>query len=400
MRRIRSSLVFFFLLFCFALPGHAEGKEKHRKYHLNIQHLAMIDRVVNQSIHDKEIPGAVVAVVQKDKLVFCKAYGYKEVYPDSIAMTKETVFDLASVSKSVSTAVSIMILVERGQLRLMDAVSLYIPGYQPWKDSLKGRQQEPIRIIHLLTHTSGLPPYAPVDSLRKKYTLPNPDGLIEYISNVKRNASPGTAFDYSCLNFITLQRIVETISGQSLQTFAQENIFRPLGMKHTDYNPTGETLALVAPTEKQTDGSVLKGKVHDPLARLVNGGVSGNAGVFSNAEDLSKLVAALMNDGKYKGVRLLSPAAITAMKTVPRGFETFGRALGWDVCSPYASNNGDLFGWNTYGHTGYTGPSISIDPDTQTAVIFLTNRVHPEDKGGVNRLRGVIANIVAASVEE
>ncbi|WP_080904253.1 serine hydrolase domain-containing protein [Parabacteroides sp. Marseille-P3160] len=398
MRQITFTSGLCLLLACLSI-SRAEADPNPAGRGIDIPHLAMVDRVVNQAIQDREIPGAVVAVVKNDRLVYCKAYGNKEVYPDTIPMTEETVFDLASVSKSISTAVSVMILLDRGRLRLMDDVALYIPGYQPWRDSLQ-TEREPIRIIHLLTHTSGLPSYAPVDSLQKKYTLPNPDGLIDYISTVSRRTRPGTDFNYSCLNFITLQRIVETISGETLQDFAQKNIFRPLGMKHTDYNPQGETLEWAAPTEKQADGSVLHGKVHDPLARLVNGGISGNAGVFSNAEDLSRLVAMLMNGGKYKGTRILSQAAVRAMRTIPRGFESFGRSLGWDVCSPYASNNGDLFGWNTYGHTGYTGPSISIDPDTKTAVIFLTNRVHPADKGGVNRLRALIANIVAASVEE
>ncbi len=364
---------------------------------LDSKRLEMADNAINKSIKSKEIPGAVLAVVRDGKLAYLKAYGNKQAYPTTVPMTENTVFDLASVSKTVSTAISTMILIERGQLRLNDNVSQYIPGYKGWKDSTTDKEKS-IKVIDLLTHTSGLPSYAPVDVLQKKYKTPNPDGLIEHICNVKRESEPETRMNYSCLNFISLQRIIETISGQTLQQFAQENIFKPLGMVHTDYNPTGETLALTAPTEKQKDGSVLLGQVHDPLARIMNGGISGNAGIFSNAEDLAILAAMLMNDGELNGVRILSPLTVEAMRTVPSGFEKFGRSLGWDVSSGYASNKGDLLSPQTYGHTGYTGTSIVIDPVSKTAVILLAHRVHPEDKGGVVRLRAVVANAVAGAI--
>ena len=367
-----------------------------RKAGMDKSKLIYADNAINQSVNNGEIPGAVLAVVRHNKLVYLKGYGNKQVYPEIVPMTTNTVFDLASLSKTVSTTISVMILLERGQLRLRDRVDLYIPGFQPWTDTLTGGLRN-IRIIDLLTHTSGLPPYAPVEELKKQYTVPNPDGLITYISNVKRNNEPTKVFDYSCLNFITLQRIIENISGMSLQNFAKQNIFNPLGMNHTDYNPTGETLDRTAPTEKQADGSVLKGKVHDPLANIMNGGVSGNAGVFSSAEDIAILAAMLLNDGEINGIRILSPLTVRAMRSVPKGFEEFGRSLGWDVYSGYASD-GDLFDTSAFGHTGYTGTSITIDPDSDTAVILLTNRVHPEDKGSVSRLREIVANVVAASI--
>lgn len=371
---------------------------KPRKVGMDEQKLAYVDGVIIQSVQKGEIPGAVLAVVRHKKLAYLKAYGNKQIYPDTVPMTTNTVFDLASVSKSVSTAISAMVLLERGQIRLRDNVSMYIPGFQPWTDPDSGRKKN-IRIIDLLTHTSGLPSYASVEELKKEYEMPNPDGLITHISNIKRNNEPSTVFNYSCLNFITLQRIIETVSGMSLQNFAKQNIFIPLAMRHTDYNPRGETLDWVAPTQKQTDGSVMRGKVHDPLANILNGGVSGNAGVFSNAEDLAILSAMLLNNGEIKGVRVLSPLTVKAMRSVPRGFEKFGRSLGWDVYSGYASD-GDIFDSMAYGHTGYTGTSITIDPESDTAVILLTNRVHPDDKGAVSRLREVVANIVAASITD
>ena len=282
-----------------------------------------------------------------------------------------------------------------------------------------GKDKKIIRIADLLTHTSGLPPYAPTSELEKQYGSPSPDGMIEYIANCRRDFKPQTDFQYSCLNYITLQRIIETVSGQSLRDFARENLFDVLGMTHTDYLPCkrdkdgkwintadahwatsteGDWHSLIAPTEKQSDGSVLCGQVHDPLARVMNGGISGNAGVFSCAEDIAVLCAALQNGGEWNGHRILSPLGVKAMRTVPRATATLGRTLGWDNFTAYASNNGDYFSPNTYGHTGYTGTSIIIDPDNDTSVILLVNAVHPEDGHSMVRLRSLIANVVAASI--
>ena len=354
---------------------------------IDSRRLHYADDIILRSIRNSEIPGAVLAVVHKGKMAYLKAYGNKQVYPDTIPMDVNTVFDMASVSKSMSTAVSTMILVERGQLRFSDRASRYIPGFQ-------GN----ISILNLLTHSSGLPSYANVDSLQKWYDSPNADTLIEYISTCRRYSEPGKVFQYSCLNFITLQRIIETISGKNLRNFAKDNIFDVLGMTHTDYNPAGETLERVAPTEKQKDGSVLRGIVHDPLARVINKGISGNAGVFSDANDLAILAAALLNNGEYNGRRILSPQGVKTMRTIPYQMESIGRTPGWDNSSDYSSNQGDLLSPNTYGHTGYTGTSLVIDPDNDLAIILLTNRVHPEDKGEVIRLRATVANAVAASI--
>lgn len=366
---------------------------------MNIEKLRNADEVILESISRNEIPGAVLAVVRNGEMAYLKAYGNKQTYPTVEAMTENTVFDMASVSKSMSTAICAIMLIERGAIRLNDNVNMYIPGFEGWED--ENGHKTAIKIIDLLTHTSGLPSYADVKTVQEKYGSPNPDGLIEHIATCKRDFAPKSKFQYSCLNFISLQRIIEKVSGQTLRNFAKQNIFDVLDMKHTDYNPAGDILALCAPTEKQADGSVICGKVHDPLARIMNDGISGNAGVFSNADDIAVLAAALLNDGKsvINGKRILSPLGVKLMRTVPEAVKRFGRTPGWDIYSPYASNNGELFGLNTYGHTGYTGTSLIIDPDTKTAVILLTNRVHPEDKGSVNRLRAVVANIVAAAIE-
>ena len=379
----------FFLFACFfSLQLMAQPLERvlPEQAGIDSRRLHYADEIILRSIANKEIPGAVLAIVHKDKIAYLKAYGNRQVYPSVLPMEVNTVFDMASVSKSVSTAISTMILIERGQLRLNDRARMYIPEF-------KGN----IRIVDLLTHTSGLPSYVSVDSLTRRYGTPNADSLINFIATCRRSFDPENDFQYSCLNYITLQRIIETVSGQSLKDFAQANIFDVLGMKHTTYQPQGETFDLSAPTEKQRDGSVLRGVVHDPLARVINGGISGNAGVFSNADDLAILATALLNGGEYKGKRILSPQGVKVMTTVPESVKQFGRSPGWDLCSDYSSNKGDLLSPNTYGHTGYTGTSFIVDPDNDIAIILLTNRVHPDDVGSVTRLRALVANVVAAS---
>lgn len=392
--------------------------------------LMYADEAIEKAIAENGIPGAVLAVVRNGKMAYLKAYGNKRVYPNTEPMTTGTIFDMASCSKSMSTAICAMILAERGKIRMLDPVSLYIPNFKSW-ESEDGKDKKTIRIADLMTHTSGLPPYGPTAELEKQYGSPNPDGLMEYIATCRRDFKPQTNFQYSCLNFITLQHIIETVSGQSLRDFARRNIFDVLGMNHTDYlpcqrdkngqwvntdlphwaqagtphsaanyqlSPLNYQLKNVAPTEKQPNGQVLCGQVHDPLARIMNGGISGNAGVFSCAEDIAVLCAALQNGGEWNGHRILSPLGVKAMRTVPRATATLGRTLGWDNFTAYASNNGDFFGPNTYGHTGYTGTSIIIDPDNDTSVILLINAVHPTDGHSVVRLRSLVANAVAASI--
>lgn len=353
---------------------------------LNPIHLFYADEAILKSIQRNEIPGAVLAVVYQNEMVYLKAYGNKQTYPINLPMETTTVFDVASLTKVIATTTSVMILLERGQLLLQDKVSKYIPEFK-----------DDITLLQLLTHTSGLRSYAPADSLLKVQEQ-QPDALMNYIATSNRSSEPGTKFQYSCLNFITLQRIVELLSGQNLRDFAKENIVDVLGMAHTDYNPTGETLKRTAPTEKEKDNHVLLGEVHDPLARKLNHGISGNAGIFSDATDLAIFSAALLNNGSINNKRILSPLTVKTMITVPDDLSQFGRALGWDVSSNYSSNQGNLLSPSTYGHTGYTGTSMVLDPENKLAIILLTNRVHPNDKGSVTRLRATVANIIAGSM--
>lgn len=383
---------------------------------MSSRHLMYAEKAINKAIAEKEIPGAVLAVVRHGKMAYLKAYGHRSLVPDEEPMTTSTVFDMASCSKSMSTAVCTMMLVERGLIRLLDPVSLYIPDFRPWQ-SEDGKRTKAIRIQDLLTHTSGLPAYAPVAKIQQAAGSPCPDALMQYIDTCRRGFEPQTDFRYSCLNFVTLQRIIETVSGQPLNQFAQEQLFDALGMKHTGYLPCkqdkkgrwvntsppqwlqDEGCHIIAPTEQQPDGQVLRGQAHDPLARILNGGISGNAGVFSCAEDVALLCAALQNGGEWNGRRILSSQTVKAMRTVPRATASLGRTLGWDCFTAYASNNGDLFGPHTYSHTGYTGTSIVIDPDTDTSIILLINAVHPKDGHSVVRLRSLVANAVAASIQ-
>ncbi|RLD16297.1 hypothetical protein DRI50_02220 [candidate division KSB1 bacterium] len=362
---------------------------------MNGKRLQLADQLIEKAIADSIIPGAVLLVARNNKIVYRKAYGYRQLVPVKRKMEINTIFDMASVTKPVATATSAMILLERGQLRLKDRVSDFLPQFKHPNNFGK-----PIRIIHLLTHTSGLPPYAPVKELKEKYGAPNPDSLIAYIGRLPLEHEPGTYFKYSCLNFITLQNIIQTITGQTLKAFSEQNIFQPLGMHDTFFLPPKNKIKRCAATEMQPDGTVLLGVVHDPLARVMNGGISGNAGLFSTADDLAIYSAMMLNGGIFRGKRILSKRTVEKMISVPRGFEQFGRALGWDVYSDYNSNLGDLFSDRAYGHTGYTGTSVSIDPESKTVIILLTNRVHPHDLhgGDIVRLRGRIANIVASSI--
>ena len=385
------------------------------KVGMDSQLLLRADSAIEDAISRGYIPGAVLAVVRHDRLAYLKAFGNRQVWPVVRPMTTNSIFDMASCSKAMSTAISTLILCERGKLRLQDAVNYYIPGFEDWKD--ENGETTTIRIQHLLTHTSGLPAYYSPPSDGK----PEPDVLIERISHLKRGFEPGTGFRYSCLNFITLQRIIETVSGESLRTFARKNIFAPLGMNHTDYipcapdevgvwrstdrpcwasmMPNGEDWrSIVAPTSRQGQDSVLCGIVHDPLARIMNGGISGNAGLFSSAEDIAILCAMLQNDGEWHGKRILSPETARLLRTVPRFAQEFGRTYGWDCYSPYASCNGDLFSPETYSHTGFTGTTIVIDPVTDCSVIMLINAVHLENSSGGVRLRSIVSNAVAGSI--
>lgn len=363
---------------------------------MSSQQLARLDGLMTAALACKDFPGAVLLVARQGKVVYRKAFGMSQWLPEPRPMTADMIFDLASVTKPVATATSIMILVERGDIRLWDRVRLYVPEFSTWYGE-KGIPGEEARLYNLLTHTSGLPPYTDAKEAARKLGDPcSTADLVRYIAAIPKELPVGAEFVYSCLNYITLAGIVQKVSGKPIDEFAAEAIFKPLGMTRTFYRPPAELVDQCVPTEV-VDGRPLRGVVHDPLARL-QGGVSGNAGLFSTADDMAVFAQMLLNGGEWNGVRVLSRLAVERMTEIYPRLASAGRGLGWDVDTDYATVRGDLFGPRSYGHSGYTGTSIWIDPETGTSVVFLTNRVHPDDKGEIIAMRSKVANVVAAAI--
>ena len=419
-------------------------------YSLDEHRMQRVDSVINSAIAQDDFPGAVLCVVSRardnesmGRILHLKAYGNRQVcsgrdtisgewIADTIAMTTDAVFDLASLSKCVGTTLSFMRLVEDGLVRLTDDVSRYIPDFAPWQSEPKSKgekpEQEPITIKHLLTHTSGLPAAIHVPSFMRRYEkygdpakMNLRDSLITYLAHdAARLSRPGEQMRYSCLNFITLQAIIERVTGERLDHFAYREVFEPLQLENTWYNfldvsPKYNPSTAIVPTTVQEDGLLLYGEVHDPTARIVNRGVSGNAGLFSSAEDLAVVASMLMNRGVLRvnrdglqgrvgadrRVRIVSQAVVDTFFTVPTEFAEHGRALGWDISSAYSSSNGDLITPNRgANHTGYTGTSMAIDLERGIAIILLTNRVHPIDDGAVGRTRAVVSNIIMSALDK
>jgi len=363
---------------------------------MSSSHLNHVKTIIQAAIEKKDFPGAAILVARKGKIVLREALGASQWIPEKRAMNIDMIFDLASITKPVATATSIMILVEQGKIRLWDKVKDFVPDFSTYTNEA-GKPGEDARIWHLLTHTSGLPPYTNAKEVERKFGSPCPtDSLVKHIAQLKKTDPPGKAFHYSCLGFITLAHIIHQISGKTVADFSAEQIFKPLKMNHTCYNPPEKLRSLCVPTEV-IDGMPLIGVVHDPLARL-QGGISGNAGLFSTVDDLAIFAQMMLNKGEFNGVRILSPLTVERMTEVHPAVGFAGRGLGWDLNSEYSTNGGDIFGPQSFGHTGYTGTSIWIDPETETFVIFLTNRVHPNDKGAIISLRSRVANIVASSI--
>ena len=345
------------------------------------ERLGSIDAVVQEEIEKGSFPGAVVLVGQADEIIYWRAFGHEVAEPYSEAMSKETIFDMASLTKPVATATSIMILVDQKKIELTDYVGKYVPDF-----SCHGKEQ--VRIEHLLTHTSGLPAYTNANELKEQFGSLCPDKVIEKICRMKALSKPGEEFRYSCLGYIVLAKVVEAASGQNLADFAAENIFQPLEMRRTTFNPPESWTKDIAATQL-LEQQLLRGIVHDPLARLM-GGVSGNAGLFSSACDLSVYCQMLLNNGTLNGVRVLSPDAVAMLTTV----RSHGRAYGFDVSSSYSWVKGSFTSEQAFCHTGYTGTSIVCDPASKSYVIILTNRTHPHDEGTSKAIRVQVADIV------
>lgn len=350
------------------------------------ERLSSIDAVVQEEIEKGSFPGAAVLVGQADEIVYWRAFGREVAEPYSEAMSKETIFDMASLTKPVATATSIMILVDRKKIELADYAAKYIPDF-----SCDGKEQ--VRVEHLLTHTSGLPAYTDANELKEQFGSLCPDNVVEKICRMKALSKPGEEFRYSCLGYIVLAKVVEAASGQNLADFAAENIFQPLKMTRTVFKPPESWTKDIAATQL-LEQRLLRGTVHDPLARLM-GGVSGNAGLFSTAYDLSIYCRMLLNMGTLNGIRILSPQAVTMLTAV----QSHGRAYGFDVNSSYSWVKGSFASEQAFCHTGYTGTSIVCDPASKSYVIILTNRAHPHDEGTSKAIRVKVADIVFGTDE-
>ena len=358
---------------------------------------AALDQVINQAIEQGRMPGAVVVVGHDGEVVYRKAYGKRALVPEPEAMTLDTVFDCASLTKVVATTSSLMKLFQEGRFRLNDKITDYIPEFQGGKSDITLRQ--------LFTHFSGLQPDVPLNTPWTGY-----DTGIKLACTFKPGGPPGTRYVYSDINFILLGELVHRLSGKMLNEYARENIFLPIGMKESMFQPPASLVPRIAPTERWPvkTGPPLRGVVHDPTARNM-GGVAGHAGLFSTAADLSRFAQMMLNGGELNGVRLFGPLTVTKFtepQTPPD--QPILRGLGWDLDSPHSGNRGELFPIGSYGHTGFTGTSIWIDPATKTYVILLANSVHPESapradagarQGGDDRGLGLRSRRAARDVD-
>ncbi|MGI9470838.1 MAG: serine hydrolase domain-containing protein [Rubripirellula sp.] len=344
-----------------------------------------IEGIIARGIEEGQMPGAVVVIADDQQILYQRAFGHRQIEPEREPMTMDTVFDLASLTKPVATATSVMRLIQAGKLDPEAPVSKYLPEFgDQGKDS--------ITVADLLLHVGGLIP----DNALRDYQ----DGgekSWQRICELKPVANRGEEFKYTDVGFIVLGKLVERVSGVPLDQFAKREIFEPLGMTTTTFNPDDTLCLRAAPTE-QRNGEWMRGEVHDPRAYLMDG-VAGHAGLFSTAGDLVRYGQAMLRNGSVGDVVVLEEPTFRLMtkpRQVPRGSRTFG----WDHQSPYSSNRGESLSTSAFGHGGFTGTAMWIDPGKNRVVVFLSNRLHPDGKGSVNRLAGEVATLVGNATED
>ncbi len=342
--------------------------------------LPEVDAVVRDAIAQHQVPGAVVLVGHNAHVIYRKAFGMRSLEPRRERMTVDTIFDLASLTKVIATTPCVMRLVEEGKIRLNDPVVRYLPEF--------GENGKPdITVRQLMVHYSGLAP-----DLDLTQPWQGKETAYQMAFQEKPENPPGARFVYSDINFIMLGALVERVAGMPLNEYAEQTIFKPLKMMHTQFLPPRAWIPRIAPTQYDEHNVMLRGVVHDPTARRM-GGVAGHAGLFSTADDLSKFCQAMLAG------KLLSPLTIEKMTTPQQPPNaTDVRGLGWDIDTPFSSNRGELLPVGSFGHTGFTGTSLWIDPTTQTYIIILANGVHPRGKGTAVPLRSKVATAVAASL--
>lgn len=371
---------------CAQLPG--QGSAMHTDTRLAAAPLAQIDRAIDEGIAARKLPGAVFHL-EREGAVYEKAYG-RYTYEDGAPMvTPETVFDAASLSKVLSTAPSVLLLAEEGKLDLEAPLVRYFP-------ECANGGKEAITLRHLLTHSSGLPAGLPAKPAWQGKEAARDLACAQAVTH-----TPGTLFRYSDINYTLLGLLVERVAGMPLERFAQQRIFAPLGMRDTGYLPLARMApARIAPTQRGADpaaaggadqalhgdlapGRLLAGVVHDPTVRRM-GGVGGSAGVFSTVRDVARFGRMLVNGGELDGVRVLSERSVRLLTTVQSPSGLALRGMGMDIDSPYAQRpRGSVFPVGSYGHTGFTGCILWVDPQSGTFYVFLSNRVYPDDKSNV-----------------
>lgn len=365
--------------------------------------LAAIDDIVAKGLEAKKMPGCVVAFGRQGKLAWLKAYGNKRVEWEgepAAAMTVDTVFDLASLTKPIATATSVMQLVEQGKIKLDAPVASYLGDFARTGDRAADEQKSEVSVRHLLVHTSGLI----ADNAIGDYEQGVEEARRRLLA-LKLKTPAGQNFVYSDVNFITLGLLIEKVSGQNVHEFSQAHIFQPLGMKETSYVLNSELKKRTAPTQRRNN-AWMQGEVHDPRAYKLDG-IAGHAGLFGSARDLAKYASTMLNRGEYQGVRILKDETwklMTTTNTVPakrnngESYDGF-RGLGWDMKTGFSTNGGTGRSAAAFGHGGFTGTVIWIDPEQDWFFIFLSNRVHPDGKGLVNPLAGEIATVISAAAK-
>jgi CubicO group peptidase (beta-lactamase class C family) len=339
-----------------------------------------IDEEVLKAISQRQLPGAVVAIGYGGQLQSLKAYGNRQHEPTIEPMTTDTIFDLASLTKPIVTACCVMKLVDEGKLSLADPVAKHLPEFA-------AKDKHSITIKQLMLHTSGLIP----DNSMNDYAMGR-EMALQNVMQLPLSYPTDTRFRYSDVGFIVLGHLVERVSGQSLDVFSRDRFFAPLRMRDTAYNPNAAFLQRIAPTGKR-NGEWIRGEVHDPRAFAMEG-IAGHAGLFSTASDLAVFSQMLLNNGTLNGHSVLTSNAVAQMTNsyqVPEGV----RSLGWDKRSPYSSNRGTTMSDKAFGHGGFTGTGIWIDPNLDLYVIFLCNRLHLSERTAVNSLIGRVGTLAA-----
>jgi len=349
--------------------------------------LAAMDAAINQAISSNKCPGGVLWF-EHNGTSYHKAFGNRALVPQQETMTENTIFDAASLTKVAACTPAVMILVDRGAIRLDAPIHTYIPEF-------KGEAKERVTVRMLLNHTSGLRP----DVETKSDWRGQVEAVRKACEDEKIQTNPGTAFKYSDINFFLLGEIVQRVSQTPLEVFVQREIYEPLKMHDTGYLPPHAKLSRIAPTEAENGNPPWRGVVHDPTARKM-GGVAGHAGLFTTASDLARYARMLVNLGELDGVRIFKPATVQLMTSVQTPPEiTVRRGLGWDIDSSYSGPRGDKFPLGSYGHTGWTGGSLWIDPFSKSFVIFLSNRNHPSG-GNVSGVRHELGTLAADAITD